>query len=76
MLVNKYASCNVQQTADDWMTLCTPCADRYAGQVRKTAEGDRSSVCEFCEAANDPARKAELDADYARFVAAYRITTE
>ena len=67
MLVNYYYSLNAPDATDsDLLHLCRTCAAKHAAQVQWASRGDDQSECEFCDATNDPAHSAELDAEYAR----------
>ena len=46
--------------------LCDHCAWKQGDAVHKAQRGDLESECELCDASNDPARSARLDAVIAR----------
>ncbi len=71
MIVNYYYSLrNLNDTTatnedDELLQVCRPCAQKYADQMQWASRGDEENECEFCGEANDPQRKASLDALFA-----------
>lgn len=75
MLVDYYYSTRVLANGgyedvgeDGLLTLCGACAKKHAADVQWASRGDVESECEFCNASNDPARSAELNRIFARYV--------
>jgi len=69
--VNYYYNLLVDgESEDGLLSICRSCARERAADVQWASRGDEESECGFCDAANDPQRKVELDALVAQYTRA------